>query len=67
LTNQTFSILDFTLLAIPEEFSMSPCAFDDVALMQRVAIFTDAADWIDTQFEFFELFWKVYGSLITIN
>ena len=53
-------------ITIPQ-FSTSPCDFDSHALLESVSVLTVAADWIETQFEFIELFWKVYGSLLTQN
>ena len=66
ITNQTIPIYGNITIEIPP-LSLSPCKFDQMVILNRASQITDVAEWIETQFEFFELFWKVYGRLVTQN
>jgi len=48
----------------PGNFTLTPCAFDRDAIMAQAAVVVDVQEWIESNFEFFELFWETYGRFL---
>ena len=64
-TNRTLTIANLDISIPP--FSTSPCVFDPMSILTPASKIVGVAEWIDDQFEFFELFWRVYGVFLTKN
>ncbi|CAG5089703.1 Oidioi.mRNA.OKI2018_I69.PAR.g12315.t1.cds [Oikopleura dioica] len=61
---------NWDLTILPLNSTIDPCAFADngtkMNIMNRAVKIINAVDWVDDQFDFIELFWKVYGQFFSI-
>ncbi|CBY18299.1 unnamed protein product [Oikopleura dioica] len=61
---------EWGLTILPANFTIQPCAFRENGTKQKVmnqaVKIINAVDWVDDQFDFIELFWKVYGQFFSI-
>merc|ERR1711917_158978 len=48
----------------PGNFTLTPCAFNRDVIMAQASVVVDVQEWIEANFQFFELFWETYGRFL---